>query len=281
MTFKERWIQEHPGEEFGSPYDKCPHLLGYEVNETEDGCNHMDYTCDYCWHRPTPETVTFFEDAKKLAASALKTGDAIGNAAKAMTKHAPTIVGVDLNSIENPGVYVAEEPASNAPIPTIKDSGDRTQFETGAVRDMREGKGRCDLMPLHVVSKHLEDAILYDIAQFQKHNDVDCLYRCLGIFSAQWDDGKTKHSRDEITNQRLASMYLEVAKHFEEGAKKYGENNWQKGIPVHCYIDSAVRHYLKWLRGDKDEPHDRAFVWNLLCCIWEVDYHKENDHVQN
>jgi hypothetical protein len=72
-------------------------------------------------------------------------------------------------------------------------------------------------------------------------------------------------------------MFLEVAKHFEEGAKKYGENNWQKGIPAKCYIDSAVRHYLKWLRGDKDEPHDRAFVWNLMCCIWEVDYHKAGE----
>ena len=72
-------------------------------------------------------------------------------------------------------------------------------------------------------------------------------------------------------------MLLEVAKHFEEGAKKYGENNWQKGIPPKCYIDSAVRHYLKWLRGDKDEPHDRAFVWNLMCCIWEVDYREKTN----
>jgi hypothetical protein len=74
-----------------------------------------------------------------------------------------------------------------------------------------------------------------------------------------------------------STMFLEVAKHFEEGAKKYGENNWQKGIPVHCYIDSAIRHYLKWLRGDNDEPHDRAFVWNLMCCIWEVDYHEKTE----
>jgi hypothetical protein len=62
-------------------------------------------------------------------------------------------------------------------------------------------------------------------------------------------------------------MLLEVSKHFEEGAKKYGEHNWQKGIPTHCYIDSAVRHYLKWLRGDTDEDHSRAFVWNIICCI--------------
>ena len=29
----------------------------------------------------------------------------------------------------------------------IKDSGDRTEFESGAVRDMHEGKGRMDLLP--------------------------------------------------------------------------------------------------------------------------------------
>lgn len=153
--------------------------------------------------------------------------------------------------------------------PTIKDSGDRTKFETGAMRDMREGKGRCDLMPLEVASHFLEtdgkgDQILALVRIFQKTGSTEALYTAL-------DEFRLASSSDRKT------MLLEVAKHFEEGAKKYGENNWQKGIPVHCYIDSAVRHYLKWLRGDKDEPHDRAFVWNLMCCIWEVDYHKSNE----
>lgn len=150
----------------------------------------------------------------------------------------------------------------------ILDSGNRTQFETGAVRDMREGKGRCDLMPLDVVSRYIgedgTDPILDHISVFQKNNDVSHLYNALAYFDERhWDNCYT--------------MMLEVAKHFEEGAKKYGENNWQKGIPVHCYIDSAIRHYLKWLRGDKDEPHDRAFVWNLMCCIWEVDCRPKNN----
>lgn len=30
----------------------------------------------------------------------------------------------------------------------IKDSGSRREFESGAVRDICEGKGRCDLLPL-------------------------------------------------------------------------------------------------------------------------------------
>ena len=152
---------------------------------------------------------------------------------------------------------------------TIKDSGDRTEFSTGAVRDMREGKGRCDLMPLEVVAylyPGKQENIFLEINQFQKTNNTTFLYGALCKFA------------DEAYNRNVTTMFLEVAKHFEEGAKKYGENNWQKGIPVNCYIDSAIRHYLKWLRGYTDEPHDRAFVWNLMCCIWEVDYRdKEAD----
>lgn len=145
--------------------------------------------------------------------------------------------------------------------PKIADSGNRREFESGAVRDMAEGKGRCDLMPIDVVGRLLKaDALIY-IALYQKENDINCLYKALYEFS------NVAYSESDTT------MLLEVAKHFEQGALKYGENNWQKGIPTWCYIDSAVRHYLKWLRGDEDEPHDRAFVWNVMCCIWT----EEND----
>lgn len=151
--------------------------------------------------------------------------------------------------------------------PVIKDSGNRRQFDTGAVRDMQEGKGRCDLMPLEVAGAWLKDDVLNCIAQFKVHGTTTFLYGAMNYFL-------------DASGWSYYDALLEVAKHFEEGAKKYGENNWQKGIPPKCYIDSAVRHYLKWLRGDKDEPHDRAFVWNLMCCIWEVDYRpKEKENV--
>jgi hypothetical protein len=134
----------------------------------------------------------------------------------------------------------------------IKDSGTRREFSTGAVRDIQEGKGRCDLMPLKVVADYLSNEVIRLICEFQQTGDIDWLYAALA----------------EIEDTDPYTIILEVAKHFEDGAKKYGEHNWQKGIPVHCYIDSAIRHYLKWLRGDEDEPHSRAFVWNILCCIW-------------
>lgn len=154
----------------------------------------------------------------------------------------------------------------------IKDSGERRQFydkdgNPTAVRDISEGKGRCDLMPLYTVGNFLANDVLRCLGKFQQSGDTSDLIDSLSRFDAF----------------EPYTMMLEVAKHFEDGAKKYGDNNWQKGIPTHCYIDSAVRHYLKYLRGDKDEPHDRAFVWNILCCIWTCihkpelnDYRKED-----
>lgn len=52
----------------------------------------------------------------------------------------------------------------------IKDSGQRTEFETGAVRDMHAGKGRYDLLPweaIHEVAKHCE-------AGAEKYGERNC-----------------------------------------------------------------------------------------------------------
>ena len=152
----------------------------------------------------------------------------------------------------------------------IKDSGTRREFSTGAVRDIQEGKGRCDLMPLLPISWVIGDTVLCHIEDYKQTGVAKYLVNAL---------------KSTVLYEDKLTMFLEVSKQFEDGAKKYGENNWQKGIPTNCYIDSAVRHYLKYLRGDKDEPHDRAFVWNILCCIWtcvnkpELNvYEKENNN---
>ena len=60
----------------------------------------------------------------------------------------------------------------------------------------------------------------------------------------------------------------EIALHCEEGAKKYGERNVEKGIPIHSFIDSAIRHLSCYMRGMDEEPHLRAAAWNILFAIW-------------
>lgn len=185
---------------------------------------------------------------------------------------------------DNPGYYpecgISDEELKEElkrgldPKPRILDSGNRREFETGAVRDICEGKGRCDLLPLDVV------AYYYDHGGCADELSV---FHSISRFQETGNDHHLHHTLDAASHifSNSADMLLEVAKHFEEGCKKYGDNNWQKGIPTHCYIDSAVRHYLKYLRGDKDEPHDRAFCWNILCCIWTCIHKPElNDYAK-
>ena len=157
----------------------------------------------------------------------------------------------------------------------IADSGTRQQFPTGAVRDIQKGKGRCDLLPLDVISDAYKTdigieepaAIIFDrLHRFTTTGEVAHLYNALATFT------------DDVFDC-WPSMLIAVSMHFEEGAEKYGENNWQKGLPVKCYINSAVRHYLKYLREDTDERHDRAFCWNILCAIWTCKHKPElNDY---
>lgn len=60
---------------------------------------------------------------------------------------------------------------------------------------------------------------------------------------------------------------IEVSKIYEAGCEKYGERNWEKGIPLHSYVDSAMRHLAKFMIGKRDEPHLRQAIWNLLCLL--------------
>lgn len=144
----------------------------------------------------------------------------------------------------------------------IKDSGTRTSFESGAVRDIQKGKGRCDLMPLDVVAAMTEDVTFLDIYYFLDTGRTDVMLKLIS------------NSAVKLFGS-IENALLEISIHYEEGAEKYGEHNWEKGIPAHSFVDSAIRHYIKLRRGDKDERHDRAFIWNLLGLLWTIEHHSE------
>jgi hypothetical protein len=93
--------------------------------------------------------------------------------------------------------------------PTLPDSGARSEFDTGAVRDASEGKGNPSLIP------------------------IDALRA--------------------------------VSKRFEDGATKYGRDNWQQGIPLSRYVDSLYRHLWQFMEGDTTEDHAGAIIWNAMC----------------
>ena len=158
---------------------------------------------------------------------------------------------------------------------SIKDSGERRTFSTGAVRDMQEGKGRCDLMPLY------QAAVLLSLSLDGKQKQFSKALICLARAQECLNDGNDAEAKKYLNTSlmefavgcrwSLPEMLLEVSRQYEDGAKKYGEYNWQKGIPFNSYIDSSARHLLKHADNRFDERHDRAFVWNMLSLIWTID----------
>lgn len=147
----------------------------------------------------------------------------------------------------------------------IKDSGNRTEFGTGAVRDIQEDKGRVDLVPLgSIASLFVPDIgyILENISYFMETGNVNYLRSSI-------------HGFCTFNDWSLPKCILEVSMHYKQGAEKYGERNWEKGIPLHSYIDSGVRHFLKHIDGQMDERHDRAFAWNMLGAIWTMEHKPE------
>lgn len=56
---------------------------------------------------------------------------------------------------------------------------------------------------------------------------------------------------------------LRVSRLYQKGAIRYKPHNWEAGIPVSDFIDSALRHIAKYLCGCDDEDHLAAAHFNI------------------
>ena len=103
------------------------------------------------------------------------------------------------------------------------------KFDSGSRRDSAQGKGRPDLLPVHAL---IRTAKVCDPEVVPVH----------GI-------------------HRLSV-------HYENGAVKYGDRNWELGQPLSRYYSSMFRHLQKWVGGAREEDHLAAVVWNA-CAIMD------------
>lgn len=55
-----------------------------------------------------------------------------------------------------------------------------------------------------------------------------------------------------------------LAQHYENGAVKYGDRNWEKGQKLMRFLDSAMRHLQCVIAGENDEDHESAVIWNVM-----------------
>lgn len=68
------------------------------------------------------------------------------------------------------------------------------------------------------------------------------------------------------------SALLRVARHMENSLADHEERNWERGLPMHCFLDSAMRHAFKYMDGQTDEDHLAAAATNLLMALWTEDH---------
>lgn len=164
----------------------------------------------------------------------------------------------------------------------LKDSGKRQEFASGAVRDLQEGKGRYDLMPMYATYKvitewesfgrvveparALKRAMILTIEAMSNPASsgtlaleaakamldyMECIYR------------KTAQETNRVLDLPTHGLFR-VARVYEKGAIKYAPRNWEKGINLSRYLDSSFRHEFQTADGKNDEDHPAQACWNLL-----------------
>lgn len=98
----------------------------------------------------------------------------------------------------------------NSQASSIKDSGNRRKFDTGAVRDIQTGKGRYDLIPwdaIHELAIHCEEgALKYGERNCEKgipiHSLIDSAFRHLSCYMRGMKD--EPHLRAALWNIAFA-----------------------------------------------------------------------------
>jgi len=170
----------------------------------------------------------------------------------------------------------------------IIDSGTRHEFSTGAVRDLGAGKGRCDLLPARAILrliKYVDECDIREVKYWDNPQSIknDCILQMFNYL-----DGESPPQTDLLSNIarylfRLMDLeagkdyrdyfvspagLLRLSRHYELGAEKYDDRNWEKGIPISSLIDSAIRHFLKYMDYKTDEDHLVATAWNILGAMW-------------
>jgi hypothetical protein len=82
----------------------------------------------------------------------------------------------------------------------------------------------------------------------------------------QYATGAVRSADAEATRYDLVSPIglRRAAEACAEGSEKYGDYNWEKGMPISDLLNHAIRHVYKYLEGDRSEDHLGHATWNMM-----------------
>jgi len=89
-------------------------------------------------------------------------------------------------------------------------------------------------------------------------------------------DGATKYDGDKIRLDLLPYDAIEeIGKVMTQGAKKYRDRNWEKGMTWSRLFASTLRHLFAFWRGEKVDPEfGISHLAHAGCCILFLLAHK-------
>lgn len=98
-----------------------------------------------------------------------------------------------------------------------------------------------------------------------------------GNRTALGDTGFVRDIQEGKGRMDLVPWYavMDLSKHCEAGAAKYGERNIDRGAPLHSLLNSGARHLAKYIQGEDDEDHLVAACWNLMWALQQRTTHPE------
>jgi hypothetical protein len=85
----------------------------------------------------------------------------------------------------------------------------------------------------------------------------------------QFDGGMVRDVTEGKVDYSLVldgPMFDRWAAHLTKGAQKYAKRNWLKAAgdaELDRFKESALRHFLQWYRGEVDEDHAAAVLFNI------------------
>lgn len=85
----------------------------------------------------------------------------------------------------------------------------------------------------------------------------------------QFGTGAVRDSDADTTRYDLIppAPLRRLAETYAEGAQKYSDHNWLKGMPYSVTINHVIRHINLWLERDTTEDHLAHAAWGLFALM--------------
>lgn len=123
----------------------------------------------------------------------------------------------------------------------------------------------------------------------RNNNEVNCsegLFRDSFELVEEEEDNKQQFSTGAVrSNDANGVRYdlispiglRQLAETYAEGAKKYGDYNWKKSLPIGDTLNHLIRHIELWRSGDRSEPHLAHAAWGLFTLMHFEERYKISD----